>query len=70
MRPEPGNDLQEWLADKVDKKAKAIADGLGRWVPSEMTAKMSIVTPEEGTAEDDAFLKAYVEWRSRNPVDF
>ena len=46
----------------------AIAEGLGRWDPAEITAKMSIATPEECTLEDDVFFKAYVEWRSRNPI--
>jgi len=68
MRPEPDNEAQESIADRIDTKAKAIAEGLGRWKPDEILAEMKCAVPQEGSTADDEFTNEYAKWRSESPL--
>jgi hypothetical protein len=68
MEPKPTSKAQEAIVNRIDAKARAIAEGLGRWNPQEILAEMKFAVPYEGTTRDDEFAAAYAKWRSENPI--
>lgn len=68
MKPEPANAAQRDIVQRIDKKARAIRDGRGRWNLSEILAEMKFAVTHEGNADDDRFAEQYTVWRSQNPL--
>lgn len=63
----PTNDNELAIAEKVDRKARAIRDGVGAW-DNQIIGEMRVSTPFEMTPSDEQFLENYVAWRRRNPI--
>jgi hypothetical protein len=68
IRPEPESESQKLIAGRIDGKAKAIAEGSGRWKPGEIIAEMKFAVPIETNRADDDFAMSYLAWRSKNPL--
>jgi hypothetical protein len=70
MGPKPVGEAQEHIAQRIDAKARAIAEGRGRWEAVEILAEMRLAVPDEGNAADDWFAERYAAWRSEHPLEF
>jgi hypothetical protein len=67
MKPTPQTAAQKKIADAIDSKARAIADGCGYWNPKEIREKMILAIPSDGEVNDDEFANRYTDWRSEHP---
>jgi hypothetical protein len=63
----PTNDHEKEIAEKVDRKARAIREGRGIWDDSVLT-EMKIAVGFELDLAEEQFLEAYASWRRRNPL--
>ena len=68
--PKPVGEAQRRIAQRIDAKARAIADGRGRWEPGEILTEMKFAVPDEGNAADDDFAERYAAWRGEHPLEF
>ena len=60
--------MQRAIAQRIDDKARAISEGLGRWKPEEILTEMNVTVPHEGNADDYNFAAQYAQWRSHHPL--
>jgi hypothetical protein len=58
----PINDNELAIAEKVDRKARAVRDGVGAW-DNQIIGEMRASMPFELTPSDEQFLENYVAWR-------
>jgi hypothetical protein len=64
----PTNEHEEEIVRKVDRKARAIRDGVGALDNAIIKETWSSVGFEMSIS-DEQFLESYVSWRRRNPID-
>jgi hypothetical protein len=57
MKPAPASAARFGIAQRIDRKARAIRDGRGRWKPEEMLAEMKLALPYEGNEDDNSFAE-------------
>jgi hypothetical protein len=65
---QPKNQTEQAIAQRIDAKAFAIAERLGRWDRDEIMNEMRIATPFEWSQDDSDFFGRYLQWRRDNPI--
>ena len=63
----PTTKHEEEIAEKVDSKATAIADGMGAW-DDRIITEMHVAVGFEMNDGEAQFLENYVAWRRQNPL--
>jgi hypothetical protein len=69
MRPEPANDNQTEIANRIDAKAAIVAEARDHWSPEGIAAEMKFAVPFKGSVADDEFATAYAKWQRINYQD-
>ena len=58
---------KQCICDRVNDKAKAIAEGQSNW-GGNIVEEMKISVPFELTAEEEKYVQEYTAWRKANPL--
>jgi hypothetical protein len=58
---------EDEIVERVDKKARAIRDGVGAWDNRVVAGMKGAVAIQMSVAEEQ-FLESYVAWRRQNPI--
>jgi hypothetical protein len=63
----PTSKREEEIAERVDKKARAIRDGVGAW-DNRIVTEMRVAVGFQMSVAEEQFLESYVAWRRQNPI--